>query len=45
MTFRELALRNALKFVGVKEDPPNSNRGPLIDEWLEAAGVPPGNPW
>ena len=47
LSIREAALRYALTFVGVKEQPPGSNRGPLIDKWLEGAGisVPPGAPW
>jgi hypothetical protein len=28
--------------VGVSEDPPNSNRGPLIDKWNRAVNTPPG---
>lgn len=47
LSVREAALRRALTFVGVKESPPGSNRGPLIDQWLRSAGqrVPPGAPW
>lgn len=45
MTIREAALQKALKYLGVKEDPPDSNRGPLIDQWNHAAGVPVGSPW
>jgi hypothetical protein len=39
------ALERSKRYVGVKEEPPGSNRGPLIDRWLRDAGVPPGNPW
>lgn len=39
LTIREAALRRALKNVGVKEQPPGSNSGPLIDKWnLQACG-------
>lgn len=31
--------------VGVREDPLGSNSGPRVDEYLEAVGVSPGNPW
>ena len=42
---RICAVNRAHAFVGVKEEPPGSNRGPLIDEWnLEANGVL-GEPW
>lgn len=39
------ALDHARSYLGVKESPPGSNRGPLIDGWLRQAGVAPGNPW
>ncbi|HRK22046.1 MAG TPA: CHAP domain-containing protein [Fimbriimonadaceae bacterium] len=29
----------------LREHPPGSNRGPLIDRMLRSAGVEPGNPW
>jgi hypothetical protein len=45
MTYRQIALDHATLYVGVHEQPAGSNRGPLIDQWLRAAGVPPGNPW
>lgn len=47
LSVREAALRRALSYVGVKENPPGSNRGVLIDRWLRSAGinVPPGAPW
>ncbi len=31
--------------VGVEEHPRGSNRGPMVEQYLEAAGVAPGNPW
>lgn len=37
--------REALRYVGVCEDPPGSNRGPLIDDYLKLAGCPPGLYW
>lgn len=37
---RKRALKLAQKYVGVKEKPPGSNRGPLIDRWnLAACGM------
>jgi len=54
MTKKELALRRALKFVGVKEHPPGSNRGPDIyrdgkiggiDNWCMRANGLVGYPW
>ena len=39
------ALDYARQYVGTKESPPGSNRGPLIDKWNRAAGVPKGSPW
>ncbi len=38
-------VRAAVGWIGVAEDPPGSNRGALIDQWNEAAGVDPGSPW
>jgi len=38
-------LRDANLCIGMGEHPPGSNRGPQIDEWLQAAGVAPGSPW
>lgn len=29
----------------LREHPPGSNRGPLIDQMLRSTGVEPGNPW
>lgn len=45
MTIRELALRHAISFLGVHEQPPYSNRGPQIDEWNRRAGAPVGSFW
>jgi hypothetical protein len=39
------ALRKARLYLGTKEQPPDSNRGPLIDSWNRAAGVPVGSRW
>jgi hypothetical protein len=40
------ALDFARKHVETTESPPQSNRGPLIDRWNRAAGIPPGpNAW
>jgi hypothetical protein len=39
------ALAYAAKHVGVKEHPPKSNRGPLIDAWCELAGLNPPQLW
>lgn len=37
---RELAVEHAARYVGVREDPDGSNRGPHIDRWnREASGV------
>ena len=38
-------LKQAFTKVGTVEEPPGSNRGPEIDEWNEAAGIPLGSPW
>jgi hypothetical protein len=43
-----LALAIALDEVGAKEDPPGSNRGPRVDQYLRAAGMDPDQgsyPW
>lgn len=40
-----IALDHARSFVDVTEDPLGSNRGPLIDKWNRAAGVPVGSAW
>lgn len=39
------ALKEAQRHIGVREEPPGSNRGPLIDKWNEGAGVPVGSPY
>jgi hypothetical protein len=40
MLLREAAVREAAKFIGTVESPPNSNRGRLIDRWnLDACGM------
>jgi hypothetical protein len=44
-TYRQLALEKARTYLGVREDPPNSNRGKHIDRWNTMAGVPLGTPW
>lgn len=44
-TIREAALRRALSYVGVKESPPGSNSGYMVDRWLASTHLPPGNPW
>lgn len=31
--------------IGVMEDPPGSNRGPKVEEYLKRAGCQPGDPW
>ena len=36
---RANALKAAKSQVGVKESPPNSNRGPMVDEFLAASGL------
>jgi hypothetical protein len=42
---RICALLKAATFVGTTEQPPGSNRGPLIDRWNMGAGVPLGSAW
>jgi hypothetical protein len=39
------ALESARKYLGVKENPKDSNRGVLIDRWNTEAGVPVGSSW
>lgn len=44
--YRVRALARAARFLGVKEDPPNTNHGPKIDEWgYRCIGVRGGFPW
>lgn len=38
-------VRKAATQVGVREDPRNSNRGPMVDQYLTRAGVSPGLAW
>jgi hypothetical protein len=48
ITPAELTMRIALGEVGVHEEPPGSNRGPRVDEYLRAAGLDPAGgsyPW
>jgi hypothetical protein len=40
-----LVLMIATQELGVKEDPPFSNRGKRITEFLASVGMDPGNPW
>ena len=42
---RYRALDRARRKIGVREHPPGSNRGPIIDEWNRDAGVPVGSYW
>ena len=45
MTYRLAALKQAATHLGVHEQPPHSNRGPLIDKWNRDAGAPIGSYW
>lgn len=38
-------VRAAVGCIGTRETPPGSNRGPEIDRWCEAAGIPVGSAW
>lgn len=38
-------LEFAIQEIGVKEDPPCSNRGQRVQEYQAAVGIAPGNPW
>lgn len=38
-------LKVASTQVGVMEDPPGSNKGPEVDQYLASVGLPPGNFW
>lgn len=42
---RRAIVARAQGAIGVTEDPPGSNRGHRIDEWLQRAGVSTGEPW
>lgn len=39
------ALGMAVSQLGVLEDPPGSNRGPMVDKYLQSTSTPPGNFW
>lgn len=45
MLFRLAALDHAKKWVGVKEHPAGSNRGPQIDQWQKRTNGVTGYPW
>ena len=45
MTYREKALRLALRDLGVTENPPRSNTGPRVRKYLAAAGINTPAPW
>jgi hypothetical protein len=38
-------MEQALSLVGTVEQPPGSNRGPIIDALNKNAGIPVGSPW
>lgn len=42
---RVRALERSKRYVGVKEHPPGTNRGPLIDKWCRWANGLVGYPW
>lgn len=42
---RRATVRRAQQWLGMTEDPPGSNRGIKIDEWLHRCGVSAGLPW
>jgi len=42
---RRLIVHRAQGKLGITEDPPGSNRGPQIDQWLGRCGVSTGLPW
>ena len=41
----QAALQFAINEIGIREQPPGSNRGPRVDQYLIASGVQPGNFW
>lgn len=41
----EAALRVAAEQLGIAEDPPGSNRGAAVEEFLDAVDLGPGNAW
>jgi uncharacterized protein (TIGR02594 family) len=42
---RRAIVARAQSALGVTEEPPGSNRGPRIDEWLQRCHVSTGQPW
>lgn len=42
---RSKCVSNCRKYLGVNEDPPNSNRGPQIDKWNDRVAGYLGAPW
>jgi uncharacterized protein (TIGR02594 family) len=42
---RRAVVHRAQSALGVTEEPPGSNRGPRIDEWLQRCHVSTGLPW
>ena len=44
-TLAELALQTAQGQIGQSEKPAGSNSGPMVNEYLHAAGLKPGYPW
>ncbi len=39
------AVKAAVKQLGVMEEPPGSNKGPMVDQYLASVGLPPGLFW
>lgn len=39
------ALKVAVTQIGVMEDPPGSNKGPIVDQYLSSVALPPGLFW
>ena len=39
------ALKIAVKEIGVREDPPGSNSGPVVNKYLSSVGLEPGYAW
>jgi len=44
-TLADLALQIAQGQIGQKEEPTGSNKGPMVNEYLKAAGLNPGYAW
>lgn len=42
---RRAVVARAQSALGITEDPPGSNRGPRIDQWLQRCHVSTGQPW